>query len=94
LSAMSSMISFGLNMSSSPPVGDDVSPQPQNEFSRVGFSRTGVGTEPAVEAAPKFVRLLQYSILGAKLSIANDLPWEMFMYERTDCRAGAAIETF
>ena len=53
-----------------------------------------MGAEPTVEAAPKFVRLLQYSLLGAKLSIANDLPWEMFVYERTDCRAGATVETF
>jgi hypothetical protein len=52
-----------------------------------------MGAQPTVKAAPEFVRILEDAIPGAQLSVADHLSWKMFIYERTDGRTGATVET-
>jgi hypothetical protein len=80
-------------MGKPPPVVDDKASQSQDELSRIGASRAGLGAQAAVQTAPEFLSILEDFVPGPQLSVADHFPGEMLVDQRTNGRTGATVET-
>ena len=66
--------------------------QSQDELSRVGAPRTGLGAHATVQTAPELPSVPKDFLPGSQLSVADHLPWEMLVNERANGRACATVE--
>ncbi len=75
-------------------MGYDISLQSQNNFPRIRLPGTCPAAKSAVKATPELLGVLENPVLRPQLEVTDHLPGKMLVYQRTNSRAGSAIETF
>jgi hypothetical protein len=66
--------------------------QSQDELSRIGASRAGLGAHATVQTAPELLSVLEDFVPRSQLSVTDHFPGEMLVNERTNGRTRATVE--